>query len=128
MSDRRFSDLQRASFPAFPGFWAMLGPGLVWLALAQGSGELIFWPYLVAKYGLAFVFLILPSHLLQYPVNLAIGRYTLLTGEPIFKGFLRLSRWFGILLWIWMLVVFLWIGSWASAGGTALAELSGFPA
>jgi Mn2+/Fe2+ NRAMP family transporter len=124
----RFQDLQPKSFPAFPGFWAMLGPGLVWLALAQGSGELIFWPYLIAKYGLAFAFLILPSHLLQYPVNLAIGRYTLLTGEPIFKGFLRLSRWFGILLWIWMLVVFLWIGSWASAGGTALAELSGFPA
>jgi len=128
MSKGKFEDLQPGSLPVFPGFWAMVGPGLVWLALAQGSGELIFWPYLIAKFGLAFAFLIIPSHLLQYPVNLAIGRYTVLTGEPIFKGFLRLSRWFGVMLWLWMLVVFLWIGSWASAGGTALAELSGFPA
>ena len=127
MGHSRFQDLRPASFPAFPGFWAMLGPGLVWLALAQGSGELIFWPYLVAKYGLAFAFLILPSHLLQYPVNLAIGRYTLLTGEHIFKGFLRLHVAFGVVMWLWMLVVFLWIGGWASAGGTALAELSAFP-
>ena len=124
---KRFEDFETASFPAFPGFWKMLGPGLVWLALAQGSGELIFWPYLVAKYGLALVFLILPSHLLQYPVNIAIGRYTVLTGEPIFKGFLRLNRLFGVLLWAWMFVVFLWIGGWASAGGTALAELTRFP-
>jgi hypothetical protein len=124
----RFADLETASLPAFPGLWSVLGPGIVWLALAQGSGELIFWPYLVAKYGLALTVLIVPCHLLQIPVNMAIGRYTLLTGEPIFKGFLRLSRAFGIVLWLWMLILFLWIGGWASAGGTALADLTSFPA
>ena len=35
----------------------MLGPGIVWMALAQGSGELIWWPYIIAKYGLGFLFL-----------------------------------------------------------------------
>jgi hypothetical protein len=43
-----FTDLEPAAMPPFPGLWAAVGPGLVWLALAQGSGELIFWPYLVA--------------------------------------------------------------------------------
>jgi hypothetical protein len=42
----------------------MLGPGVVWLALAQGSGELIGWPRLVAKYGTAFLFLLIPACLL----------------------------------------------------------------
>jgi Mn2+/Fe2+ NRAMP family transporter len=125
---RGFEDLEPASLPPFPGLWAAVGPGLVWLALAQGSGELIFWPYLVAKYGLAFVILLVPAHLMQIPVNTAIGRYTILTGEPIFRGFLRLHRTFAIVLWLWMFVLFLWIGGWASAGGTALAELFQWPA
>jgi hypothetical protein len=98
------------------------------MALAQGSGELIWWPYLVAKYGLLFLFLLIPSCLLQYPLNLEIGRYTLLTGESIFRGFLRLSRGFGIVLWILMTLSFLWFGAFATAGGTALAALTGFPA
>jgi hypothetical protein len=29
---------------------AALGPGVIFMALAQGSGELIWWPYIIAKY------------------------------------------------------------------------------
>jgi hypothetical protein len=105
-----------------------LGPGIVWLALAQGSGELIWWPYVIAKYGLTFLFLLVPACLLQYPLNVEIGRYTLLTGESIFHGFFRLNRALGIFLWILMSLSFLWFGAFASAGGTALAALTGFPA
>ena len=65
------------------------------MALAQGSGELIWWPYMVAKYGLTFVCLLIPACLLQYPLNVEIGRYTLVTGESIFHGFIRLGRGFG---------------------------------
>lgn len=125
--DSAFSDLARKPLPAFPGWWAALGPGIVWMALAQGSGELIWWPYLIAKYGLTFLFLLIPACLLQYPINVEIGRYTLLTGESIFHGFIRLNRLFGILLWILMSVSFLWFGAFASAGGTALAALTHFP-
>jgi len=114
--------------PVFPGWWAALGPGIVWLALAQGSGELIWWPYIVAKYGLTFLFLLIPACLLQYPLNIEIGRYTLLTGESIFHGFFRLNRALGIVLWILMSLSFLWFGAFASAGGTALAALTGWPA
>ena len=48
------------------------------MALAQGSGELIWWPYLIAKYGLTFLWLLVPACFLQYPLNVEIGRYTLL--------------------------------------------------
>ncbi len=117
----------RRPLPRFPGWWKALGPGIVWMALAQGSGELIWWPWLVAKYGLTFLCLLVPACLLQYPLNVEIGRYTLLTGETIFRGFLRLHRGFGIALWALMTLSFLWFGAFASAGGTAMAALTGFP-
>ncbi|HID87961.1 MAG TPA: hypothetical protein EYP55_11400, partial [Anaerolineae bacterium] len=40
---------------------AMLGPAVIWACLSMGSGELIWWPYMAAKYGLAFVGILLPS-------------------------------------------------------------------
>lgn len=120
--------LRPSALPGFPGMLAAIGPGIVWMALAQGSGELIFWPYLMAKYGLAFLFLLIPACLLQYPLNYEIGRYTLLTGESIWQGFIRLNRYFAFGLWILMAVSFLWFGAFASAGGTALADLTHFPA
>ena len=43
---------KQAALPRFPGMLAALGPGVVFLALAQGSAELIWWPYIIAKYGL----------------------------------------------------------------------------
>jgi hypothetical protein len=122
-----FTFSSRKPLPGFPGWRVALGPGIVWMALAQGSGELIWWPYVVAKYGLAFVALLVPACLLQYPVTVAIGRYTLLTGETIFQGFFRLNRTLGIVLWVLMTLSFLWFGAFASAGGTALAALTDFP-
>jgi len=121
------SALPRKALPAFPGWGLALGPGIIWMALAQGSGELIWWPYIVAKYGLTFLCLLIPACLLQYPLSVEIGRYTLLTGESIFHGFIRLNRTFGIFLWLLMSLSFLWFGAFASAGGTALAALSHFP-
>lgn len=127
MNLEQLNDLHRRDMPAFPGWWAALGPGVVWMALAQGSGELIWWPYMVAKYGLTFLWLLAPACLLQYPLNLEIGRYTMLTGESIFHGFIRLNRGFGIFLWLLMSVSFLWFGAFASAGGTAMAALTHWP-
>lgn len=100
---------------------------MVWMALAQGSGELIWWPYMIAKYGLTFLCLLIPACLLQFPINYAIGSYTLLTGETIFQGFIRLNRVVAFIFWILMTLSFLWFGSFASAGGTALAALTNFP-
>jgi hypothetical protein len=119
---------KKAPLPPLPQMAAALGPGVIFMALAQGSGELIWWPYIIAKYGLTFLFLLLPACLLQFPVIYEIGRYTILTGESIFQGFIRLNRTFAILLWSLMTLSFLWFGAFAAAGGTSLAALTNFPA
>ena len=119
---------KKAPLPPLPGMLRALGPGVIFMALAQGSGELIFWPYTIAKYGLAFLFLLLPACLLQFPIIYEIGRYTLLTGESIFQGFIRLNRYFAFFLWILMTLSFLWFGAFAAAGGTSLAALTDWPA
>ncbi len=118
---------RRAPLPPFPGMIPALGAGVVFMALAQGSGELIWWPYIIAKYGLTFLFLLLPACLLQFPVTYEIGRYTMLTGESIFQGFIRLNRAFAFLLWVLMTLSFLWFGAFAAAGGTSLAALTHIP-
>ncbi len=118
---------KKAPLPPLPHMVAALGPGVVFMALAQGSGELIWWPYIIAKYGLSFLFLLLPACLLQFPVTYEIGRYTLLTGESVFQGFIRLNRFFAFFLWSLMTLSFLWFGAFAAAGGTSLAALTQFP-
>lgn len=117
----------KAPLPRFPGMVSALGPGVIFLALAQGSGELIWWPYIIAKYGLTFLFLLLPASLLQFPLVYEIGRYTMLTGESVFQGFFRLNRIFALLLWILMAISFFWFGAFAAAGGTSLAALTDIP-
>lgn len=120
--------LKPAPLPPFPGMLAALGPGIIWMALAQGSGELIWWPYIVAKYGLGFLFLLIPACFLQYPLNYHIARWTVLTGESIFQGFIRINPILSFFLWILMSISFLWLGAFVSAGGTAIAALTDFPA
>jgi hypothetical protein len=123
----RLEPYKKAKLPLLGSLFAALGPGVIWMALAQGSGELIWWPYIIAKYGLAFLFLLLPACLLQYPLTYSIGFYTLTTGESISQGFIRLNRFFALFLWLLMILSFLWFGAFASAGGTALAALTNFP-
>src|ERR671923_2373188 len=118
---------KKAPLPPLPSMLGALGPGVIFMALAQGSGELIWWPYIIAKYGLSFLFVLLPACLLQLPVTYEIGRYTLLTGESIFQGFIRLNRFFAFFLWILMTLSFLWFGAFAAAGGTSLAALTDLP-
>lgn len=117
--------LRRAALPPRPALLEALGPGVVWLALAQGSGELVWWPFVTAKYGLGFLCLLAPACLLQWPLNVEIGRWTVLTGETVWQGLVRLHRGFALGLWLLMAASFLWFGGFASAGGEAVAKLAG---
>lgn len=122
-----FADLPRRPLPPAPPAWSAHGPGVAWLALALGSGELVWWPQLVAKYGLTFLWLLVPACLLQYPLTVAIGRYTLLTGEGVPRGLRRLNGGLARLAAALMLVVVLSLGALASSGGAALAALTQMP-
>lgn len=99
---------QKDSLPPFPGMIAAVGLGVVYVALAQGSGELIWWPDIIAEYGSNF--LLLPACLLQFPIIHEIGGYALLASESIFQEFIRLSRVFALLLGVLMTLSFLWYG------------------
>lgn len=124
----KLSALKLAAVPAFTGVLAYIGPGIVWAGLAQGSGELIWWPYLTAKYGGAFLGLLIPASLMQFWVNLEIARYTITTGETMMTGFSRIGKWYATLVWVGIIIENIWFGAYASAGGTALADLTHFPA
>ncbi len=113
--------------PIMPGLMLMMGPAFVWAAIAQGSGELIWWPYFAAKYGAAFIGLLLPASLIQFFVNREVSRYTAVTGKGIWNGFLSLGKLFAYPLFLLCFINFLWLGGYASAGGTALFELTKFP-
>jgi len=78
--------MEEKPVPRVPPLWTLLGPAFIWASVAQGSGELIWWPYFTAKYGTALIGLILPASLLQFFINQEIARYTALTGEGIWSG------------------------------------------
>ena len=86
----------------------MIGPSIIFVGLALGSGELIMWPYLVSHYGLGIIWGALIGITMQFFLNTEILRYTLANGESIFVGFARIFKkipiWFvvsTIVAWSW---------------------------
>lgn len=73
-----------------PGSWtSLIGPGVVMVGANIGGGEWLFGPVVTARYSGAVMWLATLSIAFQVIYNLAVMRYTLYTGEPIFVGFLR---------------------------------------
>ena len=58
----------------------VLGPSVLLLAGAIGSGEFVLWPYITSQVGLTLVWLTLLGVATQYFLNMEIERYTLATG------------------------------------------------
>ena len=78
--------------PKPPSLWKSIGPSFVLLGMALGSGELIMWPYLTARYGLGLLWGALLGISLQYVLNTEIMRYTLAWGESVFVGWRKLWK------------------------------------
>lgn len=66
-----------------------IGPGVILLGAAIGSGEWLLGPALTAKYGGSLLWIATISVLLQVCLNTEAARYALYTGEPIFTGYMR---------------------------------------
>lgn len=119
-----------APLPAPPPFTfrrilATVGPGVIALGIAIGSGEWLLGPSIVARHGPALLWITTIAVLLQVILNLEMSRYTLYTGEPIVVGYMR--TWPGPAFWGWVysilcLLQLAWPG-WALASATASAGL-----
>ena len=82
-------ELPRAPLFGWRHWTALIGPGLLMAGSNIGGGEWLFGPIVTARYGGQLMWLATLSIAFQVFYNLAIMRYTLYTGEPIFVGFFR---------------------------------------
>ncbi|MGH9330670.1 MAG: Nramp family divalent metal transporter [Vicinamibacterales bacterium] len=119
-----------AELPAPPAFTSRnvlrtIGPGVIGLGVAIGSGEWLLGPSIIVRYGPGLLWITTISVLLQVLLNLEMARYTMYTGEPIMNGYLRTRP--GPTFWGWTYTAlsFLQYGwpGWALASATASAAL-----
>jgi Mn2+/Fe2+ NRAMP family transporter len=64
-----------------------LGPGILWMVSAAGSGELLFTPRIGSLYGYSLLWAMLAAVALKWFINREIGRYTVCTGKTVIDGF-----------------------------------------
>ena len=103
----------------------VIGPSVLLLAGAIGSGEYVLWPNITAQVGMALVWLTVLGVLTQYFLNMEIERYTLATGETAVTGFTRLWKPWGLLFIVMAVGAWMWPG-WATGGTTTLSFALGF--
>ena len=103
----------------------VIGPSVLLLAGAIGSGEYLLWPYITSQVGLVLVWLVVAGVGTQYFLNMEIERYTLATGETAVTGFTRLWRPWGLLFIVMAVGAWMWPG-WATGGTTTLGYVVGF--
>ncbi|WP_423751634.1 Nramp family divalent metal transporter [Salinirarus marinus] len=96
-----------ASVPRVPRVKHVVGPSAIMLGASLGSGETLFWPGLVARHGWGLYWAFWIGVLTQFVINTELQRWTLATGESIFRAFLRVRR-----FWPWVFLV----GGLASLG------------
>jgi hypothetical protein len=75
----------------------IVGSSVIILATALGSGELIFWPYIVTQVGIGILWLAAVGFTMQFFLNMEIERYTLATGETAVAGFTRFWKPWGMI-------------------------------
>lgn len=111
--------------PEAPRDWkALAGPSVLLLGLSLGSGEVVFWPFVAAKWGFGMFWAAMVGIVTQYFLNMEIERYTLATGETAVTGFARLWKHWS---WIFLLctaIPWMWPG-WATGAGTVLSWMVG---
>src|SRR5262245_31610529 len=102
-----------------------IGPGVIGLGVAIGSGEWLLGPSVIVRYGAALLWITTGAVVLQTLLNLEMARYTLYTGEPILIGFMRTRPGPALWGWTYSALSFLQYGwpGWALASATATAAI-----
>ena len=102
----------------------VLGPGVILLATALGSGEYVLWPFITAHIGLAILWAAIVAIAIQFFINMEVERYTLATGETAITGFTRLWKPWWVLFIIFAVVPNVWPG-FATGAATCLSFVVG---
>ena len=123
--DRHLPAVAYADLPEPAPLSKVVGPSVLLLAGAIGSGEFVLWPYITSQVGLTVVWLVMVGLATQYFLNMEIERYTLATGETAVTGFTRLWKPWGVLFIVMAVGAWMWPG-WASGGTTTLSFALGF--
>ncbi|WP_253737538.1 Nramp family divalent metal transporter [Halohasta salina] len=110
--------------PKVPKLKYVVGPSAIMLGASLGSGETLFWPTLVARFGWALFGLFLLAAFIHFVVNTEIQRWTLATGESIFRAMERLHPVVPLALLLGGFVSLGWPGWAASAAKIGAAGLS----
>jgi hypothetical protein len=100
----------------------LTGPGAVMVGVSIGSGELILWPWITAKFGADMAWAAALGVFLQLWINIEIGRWAIATGESAMTGFARVSR-VAIYFFVTLLAIQALLPGWARATGAAFKFL-----
>src|SRR5687767_1822006 len=125
MPSKHVAAVEYADLPEPIPMRRVIGPSVLLLAGAIGSGEYVLWPYITSQVGLTLVWLVLVGIGTQYFLNMEIERYTVATGETAVTGFTRLWKHWGWLFIVMTIVPWAWPG-WATGGTTTLSFAMGF--
>jgi hypothetical protein len=109
--------------PRVPKLSHVLGPSAIMLGASLGSGETLFWPVLIAQHGWALYWAFFVGVFTQFFINTEIQRWTLATGESVFRAFERVGRGWPVFFLVLGFVSLGWPGWAASAakvGATGL--------
>ncbi|QIB74662.1 Nramp family divalent metal transporter [Halogeometricum borinquense] len=113
--------------PRVPRVGHIVGPSAIMLGASLGSGETLFWPVLTSQYGWTLLWAFVIGVLTQFVINTELQRWTLATGESVFRAFARVADYWPWLFLVGGLVSLGWPG-WAAGAakvGTTALGLSG---
>lgn len=105
--------------------WQLLGPSIIFVALALNGGEMLLWPNLAANYGLSILWPIPIILCLQYIVNIEIERYTLVTGESVEGKLVSGSKGLSVIFAFTVLIALVW-PAWMTTAGNLIAVMIGY--
>ena len=109
-------DLREGDLPEREeSFRQLTGPGAVMMGLAIGSGEMVLWPWITAKFGTEMMWAAALGVFLQLWINIEVGRWAVATGESAFTGFARISK-----FWVFFFLSLLFFGAFLPGMGRAV--------
>jgi hypothetical protein len=111
--------------PRVPKLSHVVGPSAIMLGASVGSGETLFWPVLVAQSGWALYWAFWIGVVTQFFVNTELQRWTIATGESVFRAFGRVNRFWPLFFLLAGLVSLGWPG-WAAGAAQVGAWAVGF--